>query len=268
MTDTAAADTAAEAPPESPDIAETASVYESASRPDGEVLVSPRYLAGGGLEADDAFNPLISQAGWHHWVDELANCDLTSPCGRGYLGFLPEPNPEHVGLWKAWVRPSHHGARTWMAAFGDEAPYEFIQAFTTAWAASYNANDDGFAAPGDTDSQAIDKVLRVAGDAGWEHDYFAENGLKRLTAPDGRAAIELRTWVRNSPEHETLQGYARWTIWAAPAPYRRPVWEATFTTGTPADLVAAFVKALVATDPLMREEHMIPRAAWQHVTRT
>lgn len=81
--------------------------------------------------------PLVTDANWHEWSDELANCHVTSPCGRAYLGFLPENNPEPVGLWKAWVRQHHHGARTWMAAFSDQMPYEFMTAFTTYWAEGY-----------------------------------------------------------------------------------------------------------------------------------
>src|SRR5690242_9211891 len=216
-----------------------------AARPAWERLVTPGYLAGPGTVADDAFNPLTGQAGWQAWSDDLANCHLTSPCGRAYLGFLPEANPEPVGLWKAWARPDHHSPRTWMAAFDDYVPYEYIGAFTSAWAAAYRPDSPRIAGPRTPVGSDSDRILAIARAAGWDLDHATRRTgrvLTRLTAPDGRAAIELRTPVNSRPEDEILNDRAaRWTVWAAPAPYRRPLWEAVFSTATPADLIAAFV---------------------------
>ncbi|GAA1215384.1 hypothetical protein GCM10009665_01510 [Kitasatospora nipponensis] len=64
-----------------------------------------------------------------------------------------------------------------------------------------------------------------------------------------------------------MQGEPRWTIWGAPAPYRRPLWDAVFSTGTPTGLIAAFCRALTDPDPLVREEHQIPWACRATVIR-
>ncbi|MDH6580739.1 DUF317 domain-containing protein [Kitasatospora sp. MAP5-34] len=233
-----------------------------------EVHVSPRYLAGSGYESDETMAPLCD-AGWNAWSDELANFHVTSPCGRAYLGFLPESNPEPVGLWKAWVRPHHHGPRTWMAAFSDEMPYEFMRAFTADWAEGYRPDEPTFAHPDDGHRDGIEKVLNVLRDAGWDRDPQTGPGraLERWTAPDGRAGVEVRVHARGSVETEILQGQPRWTIWAAPAPYRRPLWDAVFSSGTPTGLIAAFCRALADPAPLIREDEQIPRACRDLITR-
>lgn len=229
-----------------------------------EVKVSPRYLAGGGIETEATFEPLL-QAGWLGWGDELANHHLTSPCGRAYLGFLPEHNPEPLGLWKAWARPDHHSPRTWIAGFDDHVPYEMVQAFTTAWATSYQPHDPAFAHADRAGADGIKHILSIAGDAGWEPDHFADGDLRRLTAPDGRAAIEVRARSLATPEQECAV-QPQWAFWAAPAPYRRPLWEAFFTSATPTSLVAAFTLALVDPDPLVRDPLDIPATCRDRIT--
>ncbi|WP_344437724.1 DUF317 domain-containing protein [Kitasatospora nipponensis] len=172
-----------------------------------EVRVSPRYLAGAGYNSDAAMDPLTGGAGWHAWSDELANHHLTSPCGRAYLGFLPEDHPEPVGLWKAWARPHHHGPRTWLAAFSDEVPYEFIAAFTTDWAEGYRSDDPTFAQPDSGHRDGVEKVLTVLQLAGWDRDPSTGRGrsLERWTAPDGRAGVEVRINARGSAASESCR---------------------------------------------------------------
>ncbi|WP_329562045.1 DUF317 domain-containing protein [Kitasatospora sp. NBC_01266] len=268
MTDTLTADATTTPPPDKP----AADPYTDPApeRADREVRVSPRYLAGSGFDTDAAMEPLTGEAGWNAWSDELANCHISSPCGRAYLGFLPEHNPEPVGLWKAWVRPHHHGQRTWMAAFSEDMPYEFIAAFTANWAEGYRPDDPTFAEPDEGHRDGVEKVLTVLRDAGWDRDPSTGPGrtVERWTAPDGRAGVEVRAHTRGDAEHEILHGDARWTVWAAPAPYRRPMWDAVFSTGTPTGLIAAFCRALAESAPLIREDHHIPRPCRDTITRT
>jgi hypothetical protein len=267
------------APPDSPRHPLTPAVFPAvpdlvtpttAGREEHEIDVSPRYLAGAGCALDEAMAPLTDIAGWHRWSDELSNSHLTSPCGRAYLGFLPKPAPELVGLWKAWVRPHHHGARSWMAAFSNQMPYEFMAALTASWAESYNPDDASFASPDDGRREGVAKVLTVLRDAGWDRDPNTVQGsdLERWTAPDGRAGLEIRINAHGNAEHEILREEPRWTVWAAQAPYRSPLWDAVFSTGTPTGLIAAFCRALVHSAPLTREDAQIPRICRDLVTRT
>ncbi|GAA1961858.1 hypothetical protein [Kitasatospora viridis] len=69
------------------------------------LCVTPRYLAGSGYQEPGAVAaPLIADAGWLRWTDAAANVHVTSPCGRGYFGYLPAGAPEPIGLWQAWAR--------------------------------------------------------------------------------------------------------------------------------------------------------------------
>jgi hypothetical protein len=235
-----------------------------------DVSVSPRYLAGSGYDASIAMAPLTDGAGWRGWTDELANCHITSPCGRAYLGFMPDDDPEALGLWKAWVRPNHHGTRTWIAAFSNEMPYELMTGFTEYWAEGYRPDDETFAHPDNGRRDGVEQVLTVLRHADWDRDHATRKGsnLERWTAPDGRAGVELRINVRGTAEQELLQNEPRWTVWASHAPYRRPLWDAVFSTGTPTGLIAAFCQALADPAPLTREDHQIPFSCRDLVTRT
>ncbi|MGF1425019.1 DUF317 domain-containing protein [Kitasatospora sp. LaBMicrA B282] len=241
-----------------------------------QLSITPRFLAGAGEEEDAPERPLaesvmtpLADAGWHVWADEVANMHVTSPCGRAYFGFLPEENPEPVGIWKAWVRPDHYGPRTWMATFSDDLPYEFVRAFTARWAAEYRPDDPAFAEPDDGHRDGIERVLTVLREAGWDRDPTTGIGhaVELWTAPGGLAGLELRVRASGGIEREILGGVARWAVWAAPAPYRRRLWAADFSTSTPTGLIAAFCQAVVDPIPLIREEHQIPRICRDVVTR-
>jgi len=68
------------------------------------------------------------------------------------------------------------------------------------------------------------------------------NGNVQLTSPGGHHHVD---YMPNGLTH-TL-----WTISEAPDRYTPPTWQATFTTGTPPEVVAAFTTALAQdTDPL------------------
>lgn len=68
--------------------------------PDGDIYLSPVYLAGSTFTGDPALQPLLDQA-FHLHLDELSNVYVTSPEQHVRLGYLPEG--EDSTLWKIAV---------------------------------------------------------------------------------------------------------------------------------------------------------------------
>ncbi|SEC12955.1 hypothetical protein SAMN05428943_1088 [Streptomyces sp. 2314.4] len=61
-----------------------------AQAPDGDIYLSPVYLAGSTFTGDPALQPLLDQA-FHLHLDELANVYVTSPEQHVRLGYPPPP---------------------------------------------------------------------------------------------------------------------------------------------------------------------------------
>ncbi|ULR48446.1 hypothetical protein [Streptomyces deccanensis] len=64
---------------------------------DGDVYVSPRYLADSTAVGDPALEPLLT-LGFDLRHDDLGSAYVTAPDRRVRLGFLPEGDDD--GLWR------------------------------------------------------------------------------------------------------------------------------------------------------------------------
>ncbi|MFH8684217.1 DUF317 domain-containing protein [Streptomyces lydicus] len=91
--------------------------------PEGDVYVSPVYLAGSTFSGDPALQPLLDQGFLLH-CDELANVYASSPEQHLRLGYLPEG--ENSTLWKIAARPDLVGPPRWIATFDDNTPTELF----------------------------------------------------------------------------------------------------------------------------------------------
>lgn len=100
---------------------------EDAGEVDGDVFVSPRYLAGSTATGDPALQPLFV-LGWELSHDDLGNAYVNAPDRKVRLGFLPEG--EDDGLWRISAYRDTFGPPVWGVCFNDMAPTEFFSELT------------------------------------------------------------------------------------------------------------------------------------------
>ncbi|MFD9967711.1 DUF317 domain-containing protein [Streptomyces sp. NPDC059011] len=215
---------------------------------DGDVYVSPRYLAGTTAIGDPALAPL-RDLGWNLQHDDFGNAYLNAPDRKVRLGYLPEG--EDDGLWRINAYKDPFGPPTWGVCFNDSCPTEFVTAFTTALAEAYDQGPDAYLAAPDTGSADRDPFPAVVPliQRGWQIDR-PRWGVFAIQSPDGLAGLEFTTG-RLDPEAELITRDARWQLWAGTS-IDRPVWYATASTATPVALIKAVTECVSDPAPLPR----------------
>ncbi|WP_413100213.1 DUF317 domain-containing protein [Streptomyces sp. Inha503] len=215
---------------------------------DGDVYVSPRYLASTTGVGDPALAPLL-ELGWDLRHDDLGNTFVHAPDRRVRLGYLPEG--EDDGLWRINAYRDPFGPPTWGACFNDRVPTEVVQAFTTVLATAYEQGPDTYLARPASGSDEHDPFLAVVPllKHGWEIDR-PRWGVFAVQAPDGLAGMEFTTGDLD-PEAELTTRDARWQLWAGKS-IDRPVWYATASTDTPVALLTAVTECVADPAPLPR----------------
>ncbi len=161
--------------------------HDDLSSIDGDVYVSPRYLAGTTGIGDPALAPLLD-LGWSLDHDDLHNAYLNSPDGTVRLGYLPEG--EDDGLWRINAYKDPFAAPSWGVCFNDSCPTEFVTAFTTALAEAYQQGPDAYLAEPEAGSADRDPFLAVVVpliSRGWQIDHprWASSRSTRPTATQG-----------------------------------------------------------------------------------
>ncbi|MFJ5546725.1 DUF317 domain-containing protein [Streptomyces sp. NPDC093225] len=213
--------------------------------PDGDVFVTPRYLAGSSGVGDPGFAPVTD---WpHHHLDD-GPCQLlvTSPDHRIRIGWFGDD----YDLWKVTAGEDASSAPRWTAIFNQNTPAELVAGLTTALASDWADSGDRFlAAPSYRWVDSVHPLL----DAGWTHGS-AERSIVEITAPDGQAGILIDRRCED-PDDVFL------TLWAGP-----PGWgtraEVIFTARTPTHLIAATAAAFTDPTPVARyQEHLHPELA-------
>jgi hypothetical protein len=89
------------------------------------------------LSADGAAEPVLSllrERGWTLVDTPDANVHCTSPCGRIYLGWLPEdPSAwRREALWTIHVTPAEEDGEPWTQDFGPDVPSHAVAGFLHA----------------------------------------------------------------------------------------------------------------------------------------
>ncbi|WP_079171300.1 DUF317 domain-containing protein [Streptomyces sp. CC53] len=210
--------------------------------PEGDVYVTPRYLAGSNGTGDAGFAPV---AHWpHHDLDD-GPCQLlvTSPDQRIRIGWYGDD----FELWKITASEDTSAPTRWSATFNHVTPAELVAGLTTALAQDWAEGNDRFLKrPSLYWRTGIQPLI----DAGWSRKPSLPGEIEFL-APDGNAGvfIDVRT---QAPDAETIE------LWAGP-----PGWgtraEARFTANTPAHLIAATAAAFTDPTPALRyREHLSP----------
>lgn len=219
---------------------------------DGDVYVSPRYLARATAIGDPGLDPLRN-LGWELRHDDLGNAYLTAPDSTVRLGYLPEG--EDDGLWRINAYKDPFGPPVWGVCFNDSCPTEFVTAFTTTLAEAYQQGPDSYLARPLSGDKDHDPFLAVAPliNRGWLIDR-PRWGVFAVQSPDKLAGLEYTTGDLD-PETELTTRVARWQLWAGTS-IDRPYWYATASTDTPVALLKAVTECVSdpAPPPRWRED--------------
>lgn len=223
-----------------------------------ELLASPRYLAGTGIDLDTAIEPL-TDAGFIPHRGPDGEVFLHSPCQRVRAAFLPES--DDYGLWQVTAATMPMHLPVWKAVFDEGIPVEAVTAFTTGLAADYTAEHDGphgqpflYAPFGATPG------WYPLSQAGWRST--AGTSEASFHAPDGQAELTCRRGPLSYAGEMGPGPYA----WHLTIGTSRVQTSATFTSGTPTHLIAAFTTALADPAPVIRNRHSLPLRHLSHLT--
>ncbi|MFE9801544.1 DUF317 domain-containing protein [Streptomyces goshikiensis] len=226
--------------------------------PDGDVYVTPRYLAGSIWTGDAALRPLFD-LGWDRHNDEYGNLYVASPDRKVRLGFLPEGDDD--GLWRITAYRDPFAVPAWGVCFNDMTPIEPVTAFTTALAAAYTHGPDAYLHL-DERQDRFDAVVPLM-KGGWKLQH-PRWGVVELQSADGLAGLEYTTGrLDEAKELTTLE--ARWYMWGGP---KGPRWYATASTATPVHLVTAITTALADPAPVPRWQSGILSSLRPHIQLT
>lgn len=218
-----------------------------------QVLVSPRYLAGGNADPGIALDPLASE---HGWISQPTDDGViyTSLCQRVRAGFLGEA----MSPWQVAAAEYPLAPPDWIAAFDGRTPPEIVGAFLATVA------DNLQAIPERTfqmNLHRVDVAIAPLRQAGWtvaigDHDTTVD-------APSGLAGVIVHR--RPQPwQSEEFDCYDEtWKIWAGPPEDR---WSAEFSRDTPLPLIAAATRSLIATAPVERYLADLHPACLPHLT--
>lgn len=201
--------------------------------PDDPVLVSPRYLAGGG-RTNDVLGPLIHLFKWPYEHNmHTGRIHIDSPCGSIFVDFAPA---REDGVW--WTI-AHHDPY-WQVEFGRQTPAEAIASVTQAL--PQLLGDQRHA---DRSPLATESVADLAKSSGWA----AKGTISGVTwtSPDEHCTVEhsaepVHPWRFAHSVHDGFGTH----------------WTATFTCDAPSELVAQFFTHLASDIPAERSLRELP----------
>lgn len=216
---------------------------------DGDVYVSPVYLAGSTYTGDPALRPLLD-AGFTIVHDDVANAYLSSPDQKVQVGWLPEG--EDDCLWRITGHGRPFTLPRWLATFDHYTPVEVVAAFTTALAED-QAHDSSGSVQGGLGGAKADPFLALM-EAGWRvnHGPYVSS-----SHPPDRHALVNYSHGRMNHFDEINDQRSRWTISGGASGYSSE-WLGTFTTHTPTHLITATMNRLADPTPVARYKEHLP----------
>lgn len=199
--------------------------------PQDRVLVSPRHLAGAGIDRlADAIGPLIHLFGWQNEHDRATGrITVSSPDGSVFVNF----NSSHAQ--GQWWSVSHHEP-FWEAKFTRQTPIEAIAAVTQALPQLVGDHRHADQIPLTTSALA-----QIADLNHWRGDGVT------FTSPDGHCLLQ------HTPGDETPWWFQHHVYDGVDTH-----WHASFTQDTPERLVAQFLAHLATTTPVERAFRDVP----------
>nr|WP_237535775.1 DUF317 domain-containing protein [Streptomyces sp. SID3343] len=175
---------------------------------------------------------------------------------RVRVAFTPEG--EDIGLWHVTAATLPMHLPRWKMVADARVPVEAVAAFTTALAASVAADGEEFlvaplgATPG----------WYPLSEAGWRERI--DDALAEFVSPEGLAHLVCNR-SPSSYAGEMSSGPHAWDLEIGGGRYRD---HATFTSDTPAHLIAAFTTALADPTPVPRTRRELPKEYLRHLTAT
>ncbi|MGV9312082.1 DUF317 domain-containing protein [Streptomyces sp. NPDC003691] len=216
---------------------------------DGDVFVSPVYLAGSTYTGDPALAPLL-EAGFTMVSDDLANAYLSSPDQKVQVGWLPEG--EDDCLWRITGHERPFTPPRWLATFDHYTPVEVVAAFTTALAEDH-AHDDSASVHHHLGGGKADPFLALM-EAGWRVNHGPYVSSSR---PPDRHALVSYSHGRMNHFEEINDQRSRWTVGGGASGYSSE-WLGTFTSHTPTHLITATMTRLADPTPVPRYKDHLP----------
>ncbi len=223
---------------------------------EGEVYVTPRYLAGTRWTGDPALAPLL-ELGWPHHHDELGNFYISSPDQTLRVGYLPEG--ENFGLWRIAAAPDPFAIPAWSGWFSDQAPEEIVHDLLTALAQDYQDDDQRHL----TGPRQTVHAYAPLAEAGWRARF--DGRIANITAPDAFARLSFHPRAADIREQIVTRTEITQAWWLAAGCDTTADWQATFTLGTPTHLLAAVTAAMANPAPVLRHPDQIPDGHRPHI---
>nr|WP_024754610.1 DUF317 domain-containing protein [Streptomyces exfoliatus] len=216
---------------------------------DGDVYVTPQYLAGSSGDSGTGFTPL---AGWphHHLDDGPHQLVVTSPDHRIRIGWAGDD----YDLWTISAARDAMSQAVWTAVANQNTPHELVTALTTALARDWQDGQDRFL---DRPRARLDGIAPLV-DAGWTVGPV-RRGVLRVTAPDGQAGADIDV------VHPLAE--AAITLWAGPEGWGTRA-EITFSDQSPTHLIAATATAFTDPAPVPRWRSALDPRLIRHATLT
>ncbi|MFE3250997.1 DUF317 domain-containing protein [Streptomyces sp. NPDC059209] len=214
--------------------------------PDDPVLVSPRHLAGSGLEQPPLAAAFVwtslTKAGWStNTPDEWRPMLCASPCQLVRAAHMPNSTD---GGWKTAVYDDAMGTPWWTAEWTQQTPAELLTDFHHTLA---EAHATGSLHSPTSPAAAVYLPLL---NAGWSH-MVDERGNQMFTSPDRFATVT----GHRRPSH----GGDAWSLSVFPDTTGGCRWSARFSKHVPNTLVAAFATSLADTTPVYRRAGTLPK---------
>ncbi|MEY9848457.1 hypothetical protein ABH940_005560 [Streptacidiphilus sp. BW17] len=226
-------------------------------RGDGQVLVSPRYLAGEG-DMGTVLKPLIHLHEWNHTFDRsLASVVATSHDAR--LEVAMEPHKMDLDWWRVTCREAPSAPPRWEAFFSRYIPAELLGAFTQALAADRYTRPEEIVSE---DAASPTTAWRPLLKAGWRVQEDPWSTV--LTSPDGQANFGFNPYIEDEdgrPIELSQPWFANVTSTA-----REGEWFARFGSSVPARYLTFFAAGLADTAPVLRTRSQIPVSALSTAT--
>ncbi|MGW1143624.1 DUF317 domain-containing protein [Streptomyces sp. NPDC002454] len=216
---------------------------------DGDVFVSPVYLAGSTYTGDPALRPLL-EAGFTIVDDDVANAYLASPDQKVHVGWLPEG--EDDCLWRITGHERPLAPPQWLATFDHYTPVEVVAAFTTALAEDHT-HGNNTSVHSRLGGAKADPFLALM-EAGWRVTHGPHVSSSQ---PPDRHALVSYSHGRMNHFDEINDQRARWTIGGGASGYSSE-WLGTFTTNTPTHLITATMNRLADPTPVPRYKEYLP----------
>ncbi|WP_309248426.1 DUF317 domain-containing protein [Streptomyces sp. MNP-20] len=194
----------------------------------------PRHLAGRGDPRH--ITQALRATGWKNVSDpDLPQVVLTAPDHLHTLVLEPEPEPSAMWWTLTGRRPGQFWG--WSSRFGSQTPVEILAGLTDAL--------------NQPEPETDPEIWPILTGAGWAFEQD-ERGDETARHPDG--ILSLRRWSTDPSERHF------WSV-ETPLPHGpggRHVWRASLDDSMPRHLLAAFVTALAADEPVQRAMYDVP----------